>query len=67
MFAIAFLALLLHGAIGPLDELQLCLAPLAVAIVLLVVKLWQARPGRRYDRARRRMGISNTGKKRQRL
>lgn len=66
MFAIAVLAPLLHGVIGPLDELELCVAPLIVVLILLVAKLWQERSARKYDRSLRRMGLLNPSKKRRR-
>jgi hypothetical protein len=66
MFAIAVLAPLLHGAIGPLDELELCVAPIVVVIILLVVKFRQNRAARKYDRSLPRMGLSNARKKRSR-
>jgi hypothetical protein len=64
MFALAVLAPLRHGMIGPLDELELCVAPLVVVIILLVVKFRQERTTRKYDRSLRRMGLSKTNKKR---
>jgi hypothetical protein len=64
--ALAVLAPLLHGVIGPMDELELCVAPIIVVIILLVVKFRKERTARKYDRALRRMGLSNTSKKRSR-
>jgi hypothetical protein len=66
MFTIAVLAPLSHGVIGPLDELELCVAPAVVVIILLVVKFRQERTARQYDRSLRRMGLSKTRKKRSR-
>jgi hypothetical protein len=66
MFALAVLAPLLHGVTGPMDELELCVAPIIVVIILLVVKFRQEQPARKYDRSLRRMGLSNTSKKRSR-
>jgi hypothetical protein len=66
MLTIAVLAPLLHGTIGPLDELELCIAPAIVVIILLIVKFRQERAIRKYDRSLRRMGLSKTSKKRAR-
>jgi hypothetical protein len=65
MLAIVVLVPLAHGGIvGPWDELSLCLTPVVVTIFLLIVKLWQGRAERRYDRMLRRQGLSKTGKTR---
>jgi hypothetical protein len=64
MFAIAVFAPLAHGGIGPWDELSLCLTPIVVTLILLAVRFWQGRAGRRYDRMLRRQGLSKTGKNR---
>ena len=45
---------LLHGRIGPLDELELFLAPIVVVITLLVWKLLNRRSTRPRDRVTRR-------------
>jgi hypothetical protein len=64
MLAIAVFAPLAHGAIGLWDEVSLCLTPLVVTIILLVVRFWQGRAERRYDRMLRRQSLSKTSKKR---
>ncbi len=67
MLAIAVFAPVAHGVIGPWDELSLCLAPIAATFVLLLMKFWQGRAGRRYDRMLRRQGLTrNSRKQRQR-
>jgi hypothetical protein len=66
MLAIAVFAPVAHGISGPWDELSLCLTPLVVTIILLVMRFWQGRAGRQYDRMLRRQGLSNTGKQRRR-
>ncbi len=64
MLAIAVFAPLAHGAIGPWDELSLCLAPVVVTLILLVMRFWHGRVARRYDRMLRRQSLSKPGKKR---
>ena len=64
MLAVAVFAPLAHGAVGPWDELSLCLTPVVVTIILLVVRFWQGRAERRYNHMLRRQGLSKTGKKR---
>jgi hypothetical protein len=44
----------LHGRLGPLDELELCLAPIVVAITVLIYRFLSRRTARRPDRALRR-------------
>ena len=43
-----------HGQIGPLDELELCLAPFVVVITLLVYRFLSRRTTRRQERTRQR-------------
>jgi hypothetical protein len=53
MLAIAFFAPLRHGMIGTLDELELCVAPMVVAITIWVLRLLSARTHSKRDRQRR--------------
>ncbi len=53
----------LHGQIGPLDELELCLAPIVVVITLLVYRLLSQRTARRPERTRQRWRSPDTEKK----
>jgi len=50
MIQIVALAPLFHGQPGPLDELELCLAPVVVVITLLIYKLVTGRAPRRLGR-----------------
>jgi len=53
----------LHGQIGLLDELELCLAPIVVVITLLVYRLLSRRTARRPERTRQRRRSPDTEKK----
>jgi hypothetical protein len=44
----------LHGQIGTLDELELCLAPFVVVITLVVYRFLSRRTPRRRERPARR-------------
>ena len=56
-----FLAPFFHGQAGPLDEVELCLAPLAIAITLLVYRILSRRAANRYDRTLKRQHRRRAG------
>ena len=43
-----------HGQIGPLDELELCLAPFVVVVTMLVYRFLSRHTARRRQRTARR-------------
>ena len=53
----------LHGQIGWLDELELCLAPFVVVITLLVYRFLSRRTARRPERTRQRRRAPDADKK----
>ena len=52
MLILVVLAPLRHGAIGALDELELCLAPFVVMITIWMLRLLSLRNDPRRDRQR---------------
>ena len=54
MILSVFLAPFLHGQTGPLDEVELCLAPIIVVISVLAYRVFRHRASRRYDRTLKR-------------
>ena len=64
MLSIAVLAPLRHGAIGVLDEVELCLAPFVVMITILLLRFLSTRTGSKQDRQRTRVkGSTNVERK----
>ncbi len=70
MLILVVLAPLRHGAIGALDELELCLAPFVVMITIWVLRLLSLRNNPRRDRDPKRdrarphvKGSTNIGRK----
>ena len=53
----------LHGQIGWLDELELCLAPFVIVITVLVYRFLSQRAARRPARTRQRRRAPDTEKK----
>jgi hypothetical protein len=63
LLAIALFVPLLHGVIGPLDELELCVVPLVVVITVLVVRVLSERSSPRSNRTRSRRRMAPNGVK----
>jgi hypothetical protein len=62
MIPIVSLTPFFHGQIGPLDELELLLAPIVVVITLLAYKLLSRRSARHADRTLKHRSRQSTGK-----
>ncbi len=52
VFAIAIFAPALHGVIGPLDELELCIAPFVIMITVLLLRVFSERSHQQRNRTR---------------
>jgi hypothetical protein len=64
MLILVVLAPLRHGAIGALDELELCLAPFVVMITIWVLRLLSLHKDPKRDRPRPHVkGSTNIGRK----
>jgi hypothetical protein len=66
MLVLAILAPLRHGAIGVLDEVELCLAPFAVMITLWMLRLLSLRHDPKRDRQRSQAKNSTNGRRKDR-
>ncbi|HTP11050.1 MAG TPA: hypothetical protein VMP08_22505 [Anaerolineae bacterium] len=54
MTRLVLVAPVFHGQLGPLDELQLCLTPIAIVVALVAARIISRRSARKTDRGMRR-------------